>query len=293
VTRLAIFNQKGGVGKTTTTLNLGAALAARGVKPLLVDLDPQAHLTQVLGAADGGANLFAFYAASKAIAELTRPIALSRVGAAAELVAGHAELAKVETLFGKGPRVLYRLKEALNERVPGATRRPVLIDCCPMLGLLSLAGIFATDKVLVPISADHLAVRGALALERTLGALEQVLKKRVERRYVLTRFDRRRKMAGEIELRLRERFGAELCATRIHENVALAESPYYGKDVFAHDANSRGAGDYEQLAQELIAAGFLALPADALVGAAGTGHAPTPSKPAAPVEAPLAASASS
>jgi chromosome partitioning protein len=126
-----------------------------------------------------------------------------------------------------------------------------------MLGVLSLAAVFAADRVLVPVSADFLAVKGANALEHTLKALEHVLKRRVERRYVLTRFDSRRRMAHDIERDLRERYGAELCETRIAESVGLAESPYHRRDIFAHDARSRGARDYEQLAEELLAAGFL------------------------------------
>jgi chromosome partitioning protein len=133
----------------------------------------------------------------------------------------------------------------------------VFIDCCPMLGVLSLAGVFAADKVLVPVSADYLAVKGALALDHTLDALAHVLKRRVERRYVLTRFDARRKMAHEIDASLRERFGVEVCATRIAESVGLAESPYHRRDIFAHDEKSRGARDYEALLEELLAAGFI------------------------------------
>jgi len=125
-----------------------------------------------------------------------------------------------------------------------------------MLGVLSLSGIFAADRVLVPISADFLAVRGALALENTLKALEHVLKRRVERRYVLTRFDSRRGMAHRIEAQLRERFGEELAQTRIAETVGLAESPFHGKDVHAYAPGSRGARDYEALMEELLATGF-------------------------------------
>ena len=130
---------------------------------------------------------------------------------------------KVDSLFGRGPDILKRLKIGLDDGL-GRHRAAVLIDCCPMLGVLSLSGVFASDRVLVPISTDFLAVRGALALDNTLKALEHVLKRRVERRYVLTRFDSRR-MSHDIAGQLRERFGAELCETRIAESVALAESP--------------------------------------------------------------------
>jgi chromosome partitioning protein len=131
------------------------------------------------------------------------------------------------------------------------------MDICPMLGVLSLNGVFAADHVLVPISSDFLAVRGALQMERTLKALEQVLKKRVERRYVLTRFDARRKMSWDIDQQLRARFGAEVCETRIAENVSIAESPSYNRDVFEHAPGSRGAQDYAALLDELERCGFM------------------------------------
>lgn len=261
MTRLAVFNQKGGVGKTTTTLNLAGALASRGLRPAVIDLDAQAHLSGILAPADTSeASVFAFYAEGRALQSLTRGVALGRhegEPGAAELVPAHSELMKVDSLFGKGPRILYKLKEGIDAMLAGEPERPLFIDCCPMLGVLSLSGVFAADRVLVPISTDFLAVKGALQLENTLKALEHVLKKRVERRYVLTRFDTRRRMAHDIEADLRSRFGTELCETRIAESVALAESPFHKRDIFAHDAKSRGARDYATLAEELLATGFL------------------------------------
>jgi chromosome partitioning protein len=126
-----------------------------------------------------------------------------------------------------------------------------------MLGVLSLSGIFASRRVLIPISTDYLALRGALALEKTLRALEQVLKGRVERRYLLTRFDSRRRMSHDIAGQLTSRFGAELCQTRITETVSIAESPALGKDIFSHAPDSRGAQDYAGLLEELLSSGFL------------------------------------
>jgi chromosome partitioning protein len=255
--RLTVFNQKGGVGKTTTTLNLGAALAARSLFPLMLDLDAQAHLTGILSPVQSGAeSLFAFYNQHKPLSELLRPVVLAN-RSGAQLVPAHSELMKVDSLFGKGPDILNRLREGLDIQTRDDATRPVLIDCCPMLGVLSLNGVFAAERVLIPISTDHLAVRGALALEGTLKALEHVLKKRVERRYLLTRFDGRRRMSHDIAEQLKARFGAELCETRIAENVAIAESPAVGKDVFSYAADSRGAQDYARLLEELLATGFL------------------------------------
>ena len=252
--KIAVFNQKGGVGKTTTTLNLAALLARRGADPLVMDLDPQCHLTGICEAevVNPERSLYGFYNAGASLAGLIKLVR----NAGWKIIPSHLDLSKVDTQFGKGPNVLNRLnagiiKENLN------TDRPILMDVCPMLGVLSLNGVFAADRVLVPISSDYLAVRGAQQMERTLRALEHVLKKRLERRYILTRFDSRRKMSWDIDRQLRERFGAEVCETRIAENVSIAESPSLNRDVFDHAPASRGAQDYSTLLDELEATGFL------------------------------------
>jgi len=250
---VAIANQKGGVGKTTTTLNLAALLAAKGADPLVIDLDPQAHLTGICRAVVEASerSLYGFYSRGATLAGL-----IKFTPGNLKIIPSHLDLSKVDAQLGKGPQALGRLaagiaKENLN------TDRPILMDACPMLGVLSLNGVFAADRVLIPISTDYLAVNGAAQMDRTLRALEHVLKKRLERRYVLTRFDARRKMSFDVERRLRERFGADVCATRIAENVAIAESPAHQKDVFAHAPESRGASDYAALLEELTACGFM------------------------------------
>ena len=248
--RIAVFNQKGGVGKTTTTLNLAAAIVRHGGQPLLLDLDPQCHLSGIHGSAprDSTHSLFGFYQDSRCLSELT--LSWDGIG---RLIPSHQHLIKVDSIFGKGPAILNKLRQGLDridELIPGQAAQTTLIDCCPYVGVLSLNAIFACDLLLVPVSTDYLSLQAAEQMARTLDILEPVLKRRVERRYLLTRFDRRRKMSEDVRQRLHERYGDEVCATVIAENVAIAESPARRRDVFSHNADSAGARDYAALHAE-------------------------------------------
>jgi chromosome partitioning protein len=253
VATIAVFNQKGGVGKTTTALNLLAGIAQRGVRPLGVDFDPQAHLSHVFGVEPRAADetVYAFFVKQRPLADLA---VITRSGVV--LCPAHLELAKLDALLGKGVNVVTRLRSALRgaEKPEG----PVVIDCGPLLNVLSLNAVFACDLLLVPVSADYLALQGAQGVDRALDALEPVFKRRLPRRYVLTRYDGRRRMSADVAERMRAMFRPEeICATRIRESVKLAESPSVALDVFRHAPGSNGARDYGELVEELVGAGFL------------------------------------
>jgi len=245
---LAIFNQKGGVGKTTTALNLGAALNRAGTPPLMIDLDPQGHLSSIQGKVptEASRSLFAFYQDNRPLAELE--LEWANIG---QLIPAHQQLIKVDSIFGKGPAVLNKLRSGLETLENEKPARPTLIDCCPYIGVLALNAIFACDRLIIPVSTDYLSLQAAEHITRTLQVLEPVLKRRVERRYLLTRFDRRRRMSDDVRSKLRERYGNEVCDTVISENVAVAESPSLNRDVFRHNAASAGARDYQALLEEL------------------------------------------
>ncbi len=249
--RIAIFNQKGGVGKTTTTLNLAASIARNGGNPLLVDLDPQCHLSHIhrVQPHEPERSLFGFFQNDRALDELA--IAWEGMG---RLIPSHQLLIKADSMFGNNPAIMNKLRlglDALDESVPGNAAQSTLIDCCPYIGVLAINAIFASDLLLIPISTDYLSMQAADQMTRTLTILEPSLKRRAERRYVLTRYDRRRKMSAIVEEQLRQRYGDEVCQTVISENSTLAESPSQHRDVFTHNASSVGAKNFAALYEEL------------------------------------------
>jgi len=254
MTIIAVFNQKGGVGKTTTALNLAAALARRERLTYGIDLDPQAQFSSIAGvtAKTGDDTVLSLFQRNRPLSEM-----INESSSGIKVIPAHSELSKVDALFGKGFNVVNRLNTGLKVENIGSKASPVIIDCCPMIGVLSLNAIFACDCLIVPISADYLSAKGAVQIDKTLKALEQVLKRRVNRRYLLTRFDGRRNMSLDVLRMAEEKFGADVCSTRIAENVSLAESPALNKTIFQHAPSSRGAHDYDALLEELLSDGTI------------------------------------
>ena len=250
---IAVFNQKGGVGKTTTCLNLTAALALAQRNPIALDMDPQGHLSIACGvknATSPDEGIEKFFKNKTPLTKLLRD-----TPAGWQIISSSLGLSKIDVLYGSDPKAATLLKHGFSEDL-GLTGAPILIDCCPMLGVLTLNALLAADRVLIPVSADYLSMQGVHRLDSALNVLETKLKRRFERRIVVTRFDSRRKLSQEIFEKLKARFGSNVCNTRIGENVALATSPMHGKDVFAFSPKSPGAADYRALTVELGNSGF-------------------------------------
>lgn len=246
--RIAVFNQKGGVGKTTTTLNLAAAAHHLQCPALCIDLDPQAHLTLAHGNARGGParSLYAFFERKAALNSLT--ITWPSIG---KLLPAHPIMVKVESIFGAEPKIIRRLSEALADKAFSDV--DIFMDCAPFLGVLSLNAMAAADLVLVPVASDMLSMHGAEQISHTLNALEKTLKRPIARRYVLTRYNARRKSSEAVYERMTKVYGSQVCKTTISESASLTESMGKHLDIFQHAPRTRAAKEYSALFEELSA----------------------------------------
>ncbi len=282
--RIAVLNQKGGVGKTTTTVNLGAALANEGHKTLVIDLDPQAHATLHLGLMPGrsGPSIYDVLTQNKPMAEVRREVAedLHVAGSHIDLAA-----AEVELINTVGREML--LRDALDADPEQFDY--VLMDCPPSLGILTLNALCAAKEVLIPLQAHFLALHGLSKLLETT----HLVSKRVNRELkvagvVLCLYDSGTRLGSEVIEDLGQYFGspkhanspwasAKVFQTRVRRNIRLAECPSFGQSIFQYAPTSRGAEDYASLAGEIQGRA----PAAVWAGEPALGGASTPDATAA------------
>ena len=245
---LAITNQKGGVGKTTTAVNLAACLAATGSRVLLIDLDPQGNATTGSGITKKEA-LPTVYQLLIGMAGLAEVCLQTEFGF--DVLPANRELAGAEVeLIELGERE-YRLRNALL--AGQATYDFVLIDCPPALNMLTVNGLVAADAVLIPMQCEYYALEGLSDLVETLRKVRAHLNHRLEIEGLLrTMYNPQSTLTQQVSAELENHFGAKVYRTIVPRNVRLAEAPSYGKPVIAFDKGSKGAQAYSSLAQEIL-----------------------------------------
>jgi chromosome partitioning protein len=262
---IAVLNQKGGVGKTTTTANLGAAAAALGRRVLVGDLDPQANLTAHLGVdpRQPGRTVYDVLRGDCSVADALRatPVAgLSLLPSHLDLAGAEVELAGVV-----GREMLLRDALAGWRNAVGEAAYPelVLLDCPPSLGLLALNGLVAADEVLVPLQPEFFGLSGLAKLVEVIALVRRRLNPALELGHIVACLvDGRTSLATETLREVERHFPGKLCHTRIRRNVRLAEAPSHGQSIFEYAPRSKGADDYRALARELLALDPEPAPAD-------------------------------
>ena len=246
---IAFANQKGGVGKTTTAINVAASLAVSEFKTLLVDLDPQSNATTGLSEmfAPNGTTIYDVLIREKPMSKGIRKTVLEYL----DLVPSTHDLVGAEIeLVGMIARE-YRLRDCIKRQVKKYDY--VLLDCPPSLGLLTLNALSSSDSVLIPIQCEYFALEGLSQLLQTIRLVQRHLNTKLDIEGVLiTMYDGRLNLSRQVEKEVRQYFNGKTFKTVIRRNVRLGEAPSFGKPILLYEANSPGAQDYLTLVQEML-----------------------------------------
>jgi len=266
---IAVINQKGGVGKTTTCVNLGAALALRGHRVLMLDMDPQANLTVHVDKRPDleSHTMTSLLVENTALADLVQPTSMENLA----VVPSDTSLAGVEQVLANRIGRETILREAIEQFAGRTDYDFLLFDCPPSLGVLSANALVAADHIVIPMQAEYLSLQGMAKLMEVIQLVQKRLNPALQVALVLPcMVDSRTNLSAEVLQEIETHFGGMLAKTRIRNNVKLAEAPSFGRTIFEHAPDSNGARDYAAFAAELLAAlGAHAPPAHDDRGAAG------------------------